>query len=96
MTPGKERGCDMFKLREKILRFGGKGDSHEEPVPGKGVRSTVGLLPVTPLTQKASAALGTGALPAPQRLPQCLRGWAEALSSESQCVCLELDPEGET
>lgn len=36
MTPGKERGWDMFKLKEKILRFGGQGDSCEEPMVGKG------------------------------------------------------------
>lgn len=35
-------------------------------------------------------------LPVPQRLPQHLRGWAEAFSDGSQCVCLELDPDGET
>ena len=40
--------------------------------------------------------LGTVALPVLQRLPQRLRGWAEAFSYESQCVCVELDPDGET
>lgn len=52
----------MFKLKENVLRFGGKGDSHEKPMAGKWVRSAVGLLPVTPPAQTASAALGTGAV----------------------------------
>lgn len=36
VTPGKEHGWDMFKLKEKILNFGDKGHSHEEPMVGKG------------------------------------------------------------
>lgn len=97
MTAGKERGWDMFKLKEKMLKSWWQGGQPRGACGWEGGRVSCGAAACHTIHSGGICAiLGTGALPAPQRLPQHLRGWAEAFSNESQCVCLELDPDGET
>lgn len=66
-----------------------RGESQQETAVWKGVRSAARLLLLSrqPFGRRLLSFLGTMALPPLQRLPQHLRGWAEAFSCESQCVC---------